>query len=100
MASLWYIILAHFHFPGCDILDRQVDQTEDVKCRLQDVGAGCGLQVIVKSRPYFLINFPVDIAHGEFLLVKFDIFIVIFRRLDFGSVNFYISQNSLQSPDI
>ena len=33
--------------------------------------AGRGLQVIVKSRPYFLTNFSVDIAaNGEFLLVK------------------------------
>ena len=39
-------------------------------CRCRMGVAGRGLQVIVESRPHFLTNFSVDIAHGEFLLVK------------------------------
>ena len=33
--------------------------------------AGRGLQVIIESSPHFLTYFIVDIAQGEFLLVKF-----------------------------
>ena len=48
--------------------------------RMQDAGCGCRtrLQIIVEPRPYFLCghrdslqtDFSVDIAHGDFLLVK------------------------------
>ena len=32
--------------------------------------AGQELQVIIESRPHFLTDFSVDIAHGEFFLLK------------------------------
>ena len=59
---------------------------QDAGCKMRV--AGRGLQVIIESKPHFLTGFSLDIhrasriSSGKTLI---DMFIVIFRPLDFSS---------------